>query len=145
MPLKRSWNPLLWAGFATALLAFLSYFLFFYRFPATRDVPWVNLLLFLVSAVLLVAGLKRAFGDPERYRGKISGIVLGVLSVAVFGLFWFSTYYFTRQLPPSAEAPRVGQRAPDFALADANGKTVALSEMLKGNRAVLLIFYRGYW
>jgi peroxiredoxin len=39
----------------------------------------------------------------------------------------------------------VGQRAPDFALADANGKTVALSDMLKGNRAVLLIFYRGYW
>ena len=143
--MKRSWNPLLWAGFATALLAFLSYFLFFYRFPATRDVPWVNLLLFLVSAVLLVAGLKRAFRDPERYRGKISGIVLGVLSVAVFGLFWFSTYYFTRLLPSSADAPRVGQRAPDFALADATGKTVALSEMLKSNRAVLLIFYRGYW
>lgn len=143
--MKRSWNPLLWAGFATALLAFLSYFLFFYRFPATRDVPWGNLLLFLVSAVLLVAGLKRAFRDPERYRGKISGIVLGVLSVAVFGLFWFSTYYFTRLLPSSADAPRVGQRAPDFALADATGKTVALSEMLKSNRAVLLIFYRGYW
>jgi len=104
-----------------------------------------DLLLFLVSAVLLVAGLKRAFRDPERYREKISGIVLGVLSVAVFGLFWFSTYYFTRLLPSSADAPRVGQRAPDFALADATGKTVALSEMLKSNRAVLLIFYRGYW
>ena len=38
---------------------------------------------------------------------------------------------------------KVGDKAPDFALTDGNGKTVKLSDF-KGH-AVLLDFYRGYW
>jgi len=38
---------------------------------------------------------------------------------------------------------REGDKAPDFALKDGNGKTVRLSDF-KGHD-VLLDFYRGYW
>jgi hypothetical protein len=143
--MKRSWNAYVWVGFAVTLLAPLSYFLVFLRFPATRDVPWVNLLLFVVAGWFLGIGLKRAFGEPERYRGKVSGVVLGAVSLLLFGLFCYFTFSLSRDLPASSDAPRAGQQAPSFTLADANGKLVSLSELLKGHRAALLIFYRGYW
>ena len=143
--MKRKSNALVWIGFGIALLAFLSYFFLFSRFPATRDVPWANLLLFAVGGWLLGTGLKRAFGQPERYRGKVSGVILGSLGILVFGLFCVYTLYFSKQLPASSDAPRAGQRAPDFALMDAGGKPVTLSDLLQKNRAVLLVFYRGYW
>jgi peroxiredoxin len=58
---------------------------------------------------------------------------------------------YTRQLPLSSGAPRVGQAAPDFTLTDQDGNPVTLSNLLRGGGAgelggpVLLIFYRGYW
>lgn len=39
--------------------------------------------------------------------------------------------------------PLVGQVAPDFRLADQNGKSVSLSAA-RGEK-VVLVFYRGYW
>ena len=143
--MKRRWNAFVWAGFAVALLAFLSYFLFFYRFPATRDLPWANFLLFLTAGWLLWVGLRRAFREPEHYRGKLSGSVLSVLSLAVFVVFCLIIFHFSRQLPASVQALRAGQRAPDLTLFDTNGTPVTLSGLLKQNRAVVLIFYRGYW
>ncbi len=156
---KRRWNLLAPAGFLVVLAAFLSYFAFFARFPATRDFPWLNLLLMAAGWWLVVAGLRRAFGQPDRYGGKISGPVLAVLSLLVSGLFLFYNFYFSKQLPAAAGAPRVGQKAPDFTLPDMNGRPVALSSLLAeepgteaGRNAgptrkpwVLLIFYRGYW
>lgn len=38
---------------------------------------------------------------------------------------------------------KVGERAPDFALPSAEGKTVRLSDFAGHN--VLIDFYRGYW
>jgi|SRR5579863_3074392 len=143
--MKRSWNALVWIGFGVALFAGLSYYLFFIRFPETRDVPWANLLLFFVAGWLLAVGVRRAYRQPERYRGKISGVILGALSVLLFGLFCYGNFVLARQLPSASDALRPGQPAPGFTLADANGKTIALSELLNKNRAVLLIFYRGYW
>ena len=142
--MKRSWNLFLWAGFAVVLLAAFS-FIYLVRFPALRDFPWVNLLLFAAGGCLLAAGLKRAFASPERYRGKISGIVLSVLSVVLFGLFYYGAFVLTRDIPSAAGAPRIGAHAPDFTLSDTGGKSVMLAELLQRNRAVLLIFYRGYW
>lgn len=135
----------MWAGFGIALVALLSYIPFFVRFPLTRDFPWANILLFLAGGLLVGAGLKRAFANPQRYRGKISGAILGALSLAMFGLFCYSVFYYARQLPPSPTAPRPGQTAPDFTLSNAEGSPVSLSDLLKGHRAALLIFYRGYW
>jgi hypothetical protein len=142
--MKRNWNGFVWAGFAVVLLGAFS-FLFLVRFPATRDFPWVNLLLFGTGLVLLAAGLRRAFLQSDRYRGKVSGPVLSLLSLTILGLFCYGIFVLAADIPSASGAPRPGSPAPDFTLSDAAGKPVALSGLLKKNRAVLLIFYRGYW
>ena len=143
--MRRRWNILIWTGFALVLLAVLTYLPVFSLFPVTRDFPWVNLLLFLVGLGALVVGLKRAFREPHLYRGKIFGSILAGLSVAMFGLFCFGVFVASKDIPSAASALHVGQTAPDFTLASADGKQVALSDLLKTNRAAVLIFYRGYW
>jgi hypothetical protein len=142
--LKRRWNILLWTGFAIVVLSVVSYIPVFAQFPITRDIPWVNYLLFVAAGAMLAVGLKRAYGEPDRYRGKISGPILSVLSVLIAGLFVFGVLYLTK-LPLSSSAPQVGQRAPLFTLANADGKPTALADLLKGHRGAVLIFYRGYW
>jgi hypothetical protein len=37
-----------------------------------------------------------------------------LVSIFVVGFFCFSIFHQTRQLPASASAPRIGQRAPEF-------------------------------
>lgn len=143
--MRRSWNALNWAGFGFTLVAAISYVPIFVRFPATRDIPWANLLLFLLGGCVLVGGLKRAYGEPERYGGKVSGAVLGVLALALFGLFCWGNFVFARRVPVSSGAPHVGELAPDFTLPDTTGKPVTLAGLRQTSRAVLLIFYRGYW
>jgi len=143
--MRRRWNFPIWAGFAVVLLAVISYLPVFSLFPVTRDVPWVNLLLFVAGLYLIALGLKRAFGQPKIYRGKIFGSILAALSLAMFGLFCFGTFVASKNIPGADLAIHVGQAAPDFTLAAADGNPVALSDLLKRNRAVLLIFYRGYW
>ncbi len=142
---KRSWNWSLWFGFLCVLVGFLSYPILFIHFPVTRDLPWVNFLLFCAGAILLVVGLVRAFGNPKAYRGKISGSILGILSVLMIALFCFGFFYEARQVPLSSGAPRVGQKAPEFTLQDKNNNPVSLTELLSGSKAVVLIFYRGFW
>jgi hypothetical protein len=143
--MKRSWNWRVWAGFGVALVAAMSYVPVFARFPITRDFPWVNLLLFLGAVYVLAAGLRRAFAQPQAYRGKISGTILTVLSLALFALFAYGTFVAARQLPSAQTALRVGQQAADFTLTAADGTPGTLSQLRQGKRAVLLIFYRGYW
>lgn len=150
---QRRWNWHLWSGFALCIIAFVSYLTVFAKFPVTRDVPWVNFLLFGAGLVLLFLGLKHAFGKPEQHRGKIVGPILGVLSVAAAVFFCYVIFYMTKQLPASAGAPRVGQPAPEFVLPDVNNQPVSLASLLSTPlansqvvpRGVLLIFYRGYW
>jgi len=143
--MKRRWNAFVWAGFGITLFAILSYFLFFYKFPVTRDVPWVTYLLFVPAVVLLVVGVNRAFNQPEHYRGKICGPILSTLSITLIGLFCYMVLVLTKELPAASTALHAGQQAPDFTLADASGTPVALADILKKNRAAVLVFYRGYW
>jgi AhpC/TSA family len=145
MSRKRSWNWSLWLGFLFVLVGFLSYTTLFIRFPVTRDFPWANLLLFCAGAILLVTGLVRAFGKPRAYRGKIFGSILGVVSAFMIALFCFGFFYEARQVPLSTGAPRVGQKAPEFTLHDKDNKPVSLTDLLSGSKAVVLIFYRGFW
>ncbi len=143
--MKRNWNILIWAGVAVVLIALVSYIPFFALFPATRDVPWANYLLFLAGGALLAVGVRRAFRDPGRYRGKISGPVLATLSALLFGLFVASVTYFSKQIPSPGTALAVGQKAPAFLLLDAAGKEVSSADLLKSHRGLVLVFYRGYW
>jgi hypothetical protein len=143
--MRRSWNSLIWTGFVVTIVAAVSYVPIFVRFAATRDVPWVNLLLFFLGGWMLAIGLRRAYGDSERYGGKTSGAILGILALLLFGLFCWGNFVFARHVPSSSSAPQAGDPAPDFTLPDSNGKPVSLSELRRANRGVLLIFYRGYW
>ena len=149
--MARERNLLPLAGFLLCAAAFVSYPLFFAQFPGTRDVAWANWLLFAVGLGMVGVGIARAFRQPERYRGRIAGPIFGVLSLAVLGLFLGMTLVYARQLPESAGAPKVGEKAPDFTLPDSQGRPVGLSNLLAEPRGgtpgtwVLLIFYRGYW
>jgi hypothetical protein len=143
--LKRRRNILIWAGFAIVVIAFVSYTPFFALFPATRDLPWANYFLFLAGGALLAAGVRRAFRDPARYRGKISGSILTVLSAVLFAFFVALVTYFSRQIPTAGTALGVGQKAPAFALLDTAGKQVSSADLLQNHRGLVIIFYRGYW
>ena len=153
-PVKREWNWRIWTGFLLALAVIPAYFLFFLRFPVTRDVPWASWLMFAGAGWLLLAGVSRAFANSAVYRGKIAGPILAFLSLAAAIFFAYATLYASRQLPPAGDAPRVGEKAPEFTLADVGGNTVAMSSLLtepmpgmegQKPRGLLLVFYRGYW
>jgi hypothetical protein len=141
--MKRNWNWQLWVGFVVAVGGLFSYE-YFVRFPITRDFPWATLLLFGIGAALLLVGLFRAFGRPRLYRGKIFGSIFAIISLLLFTFFAYEIFYVLKQVPLSAQAPRIGEKAPEFTLPDQNGKQVVLTDLLSPNGAVL-IFYRGYW
>jgi AhpC/TSA family len=143
--MKRNWNWRIWTGLGLALFATLSYIPLFLRFASTRDFPWANLVIFAAAGVFLAGGMRRAFREPVRYRGKISGSIAGALSLLLFLLFAVGLFFAARSLPPGTSALRVGQMAPDFQLSGTDGKPVTLSQLRQGNGATLLIFYRGYW
>jgi hypothetical protein len=159
--MKRSWNPLLWSGFVLLLLGVFSYPLFFARFVLTRDFPWANLLMIALALILVAIGVVRAYGQADRYRGKISGSILAVLALVVTGLFCYGVFALSKRLPVSHGAPQVGDLVPDFTLPDSKGTPVTLSVVIDSafpsNRSsaesggseqtvsTLLIFYRGYW
>jgi hypothetical protein len=152
---SNRFNWQIWAGFVLAFLASISYPFLFVRWPLTRDFPWVTLLLYVVAAVLLVVGVKRAFAPGRSRKAKVAASILTVLSVVIMGLFLFSTLIAARWLPASASAPQIGQKAPDFSLSDASGNILSLTDLLSSPipgaanaskpKGVLLIFYRGYW
>jgi hypothetical protein len=143
---KGNWR--LWAGFAVSVLALVIYVL---GFEATRRIVWLSAALCVVALVLLLSGLRRAYGQPEAYRGKLAGPILTVLSVLVIAAFAFFSYEVPKGYAKGNNTPRVGDRAPEFALADSNGAPVALKQLLsnsgngRASKGVLLVFYRGYW
>ncbi|HLZ49561.1 MAG TPA: hypothetical protein VKP61_02310 [Candidatus Acidoferrum sp.] len=147
-PQKRS-NRMLWVGLVLLLLAILSNLLYFLKVPAA-SLPWVNLILPVLALLFLLVGLVRAFAQSQIYRGKIWGsmvLVLGLLLVAASTLLFVGA----RKLPRSGGAPQIGQRVPEFTLADSTGQPTSLTQLFSASagapppKAVLLVFYRGYW
>ena len=148
---RRNWA--LWLGFLLALGALLCNAAFFLNPPGQRAIPWLSVLLAGVALIFLVRGLQRAFGQPKVYRDRILSSILALVSLLLVGVAIFS-FFQARAIPASAGAPKVGQKAPDFMLADTSGQPVSLAQLFapaSGDsqgvppKAVLLVFYRGYW
>jgi hypothetical protein len=148
-PKTINWQ--IWAGFLLSRFVCVSYPLLFANWPVTRDVPWVNLLLFVIAIVFLVVGIRRSFGPERGWISKGIGVVVLSLSGLVLAGFIFTTFVMPTWLPESAGAPEVGKKAPEFTLTDQNGKSVSLTSLLTDPigssrpKGVVLIFYRGYW
>jgi hypothetical protein len=139
----------------------VSYPAVFARYAITRDFPWVTLFLIALGVLLTASGVALAFRCPDAYRGKISGSIVGVLTVLLVGFFLFEIFFATKRIPASRGAPQLGETAPDFTLPDSEGNNVTLSALLDSSfstddrptyragsgktAAVTLIFYRGYW
>jgi Kef-type K+ transport system membrane component KefB len=151
----RPKNRLLWTG-ALALLSGLALAIvpFVAQVPGQAALPWLGLLLSALALMLALAGLWRLTREPQRYRAKAASWVLATVSslLLVFSIFAF---HVARQIPLASAAPHVGQRAPEFELKNTNGKVLSLADLLaeplnparnsSRPRAVLLVFYRGYW
>ncbi|HEY2168036.1 MAG TPA: hypothetical protein VGJ30_00300 [Candidatus Angelobacter sp.] len=165
---QRNWAP--WIALLLALAAMLSNAGFFMGLPGQRAIPWLSIALAIAALVCAALGIMRAFRQSQVYGGKISSSILGVLSLLICGLVAVASIT-SRALPVATNAPQVGQKAPDFTLADTNGNKVSLEQLLgKADssvsasasntagqttpvglstaappKAVLLVFYRGYW
>jgi len=146
---RLNWQ--IWAGFVLSLVAALSFYFVFARWPITREFPWANLLLFAIALVLLGFGLRRAFKPDKRIVSKTFSSLAAAFGVFLFAAFLYLFFVAGSWLPASAGAPQVGQKAPDFTLTDSNDKQVTLAQLLVEPinnippKGVLLIFYRGYW
>ena len=104
-------NHLIWLGPSITAGGTLSYFMFFYRFPALRDFPWINLPLVLAGLSLSAIALWRAFARPRLYRGKVLGSAGLVVSLAVAALFASYVFVLSYRLPaPTPETRGRGLR-----------------------------------
>jgi hypothetical protein len=173
---QRNWAP--WIALLLALAALLSNAGFFIALPAQRAIAWLGVVLVIAAIVCAVIGILRAFRQPQVYGGKISSSILGVLSLLICGLVAVASIS-SHAMPAATNAPQVGQKVPDFTLADTSGNKVSLGQLLgKADspvsasasntagqatpvglttatptgvgtatppKAVLLVFYRGYW
>jgi hypothetical protein len=139
-----------WWGLLFALGAIGCNIVLFVGSSAQSAMPALSLVFGVVAIIFLGIGLRRAFGQPQMYRGKALSIVLAAVTLLPVALTAFA-FVAARKLPSFTAAPQVGQKVPDFTLADTSGKPVSLDQLLSGSsggpapKAVLLIFYRGYW
>lgn len=146
-------NGALWLGLTLAVLGVLCNFVFFIHPPLQHAIPWLSLLLGIGAIILLILATKNLFTERRSIAGRIFGVfvVLFTLLLSAASIFGF---YQSRAIPASANAPQIGNVAPDFTLTDTNGNSVTLSALFSPaaaaagaaqTKAVLLIFYRGYW
>lgn len=131
-----------WLGPVLAFVGFVTYFIFFVRFPVLRDVPWVNLPIVILAAVFAVVGVGRAWKGSHAVKRSLH--VGGALfSVVVAGMLIFYVFSMSYQMPGLSETTEKLEKAPNFTLSDANGKKVSLSDF-RGKK-VIISFYRGFW
>ncbi len=143
-------NSFLWLALIFAVAAVLCNLLFFLRPPAQSAIPWLSLALAVAALLLLALGVKNLFTQPRTIAGKIfaSTLALAALLISAGAISFF---YTSRAIPASTGAPQLGQIAPDFTLPNTNGAAVSLDTLFSpapgtaAPKAVLLIFYRGYW
>jgi heme/copper-type cytochrome/quinol oxidase subunit 2 len=147
---RRNFMP--WVALVFAILSLACNVALFVGSPQQAVLPWLSIFFAVVALFFLVVGLTRAFDRQKIYGGKTLSIVVSVFTLIIVSFIGFLSIR-TRELPSAASAPQVGQRAPDFTLTDTSGKPVSLGQLVEVSpfshaaapKAVLLIFYRGYW
>jgi len=152
---RRRNRALTWAWTITIAAFLLNLPPFFLQYPGQQLLPWLAVAAFVCALALCVIALRRAFGQPEVYRGKVSGSIVTVIATLLFALTAIG-FWGARKMPETTQAPQPGQKAPAFTLADTTGAQVSLASLLDAPlagsprpdgkpKAVLAIFYRGYW
>jgi len=148
-PVHKRIHWALWLGLLLTALGLAGNALSFATL-FSEALTWLVVAVSALGAIFLALGAVPAFRQPLVYRGKLGGSILAALSVLLCvgaGMF----VLLARHLPRSAGAPQVGQRVPEFTLTDSTGQAVSLSQLFVGApgaaapKAVLLVFYRGYW
>jgi hypothetical protein len=119
-----------------ALGAPLAYALLL-RVPLVRNHPEGYVVAFAVAVALGALAVVRA-----RKRRWPAWSALALTSLLLIGGAWFN--FVGARVPATAPALRVGERAPDFTLTDGSGRSVTLADY-RGQKPVVLVFYRGYW
>jgi len=107
------------------------------RVAVVRNHPEGYVVAFAVATALAALAVARA-----RARRWPAWLVFG-LSVILLGAgAWFN--FVVARIPNTPTALRVGERPPDFTLPDAGGRAVTLADY-RGQKPVVLVFYRGHW
>jgi cytochrome oxidase Cu insertion factor (SCO1/SenC/PrrC family) len=119
-----------------AIAAIAAYVLLI-RIPLVRNHPEGYVIAFALATVLAALAVARA-----RTRRWPAWLALGFCSLLLVG---GAAYNFViARVPDTPTALRVGERPPDFTLPDAGGRPVTLADY-RGQKPVLIVFYRGYW
>ena len=146
-------NSSLWIGLVIALAATLCNVILFLNPPAQSLIPWLSLVLGTLALVFIAVGVKNLFTQSRTIGRRVLGVFVALIALlfSAGSIFLFTQ---ARAVPPSTDAPQVGQKAPDFTLPDSNNQNVSLTQLFApapgdassvAPHAVLLIFYRGYW
>jgi cytochrome oxidase Cu insertion factor (SCO1/SenC/PrrC family) len=107
------------------------------RVPLVRNHPEGYVVAFAVAVGLAALAVARA-----RTRRWPAWSALALTSLLLIGGAWFN--FVGSRVPATPIALRVGERAPDFTLTDGTGRSVSLADY-RGQKPVVLVFYRGYW
>jgi hypothetical protein len=136
-------NHALWLGPILAFAGTVSYFVYFARFPALRDLPWVNLPVVLAGLALSAYGFVRALSRGTRWWVRVAASLGLALSLLVGGFLPVYVFGLSYALPAATATSAALDAAPDFELPDSTGTLHRLSD-LRGTR-VVIVFYRGHW
>ena len=128
-------NHLIWIGALISVFGLVSYFTTFARFPAVRDIPWINIPLVVTGLTVSIFAIRRRLSFISAAGAVFSAACASLLIAYVFVL--------SNQLPDTEGAVEVGAEAPAFALADHEGTVVSLADFR--GQPVVLVFYRGFW
>jgi hypothetical protein len=103
--------------------------------PAVRNHPEGYVAAFAIAAT--VAGLAVAL-RRRWYAWLVLALSLLLLTVGAYVNFVIA------RIPAEPAVLRIGEPPPDFTLPDAAGRPVSLADY-RGQKPVVLVFYRGYW
>ena len=107
------------------------------RVAVVRNHPEGYVVTFVLATALAVLAVVRGRG-----RRWPAWLALGLSSLLLVAGAWFN--FVAARVPASPTALRIGERPPDFTLTDAAGRPVSLADY-RGQKPVVLVFYRGYW